>query len=58
MAPTVGRRLAFEDLKLIPAEHDGDRQELIDVFGPKTFDAPPDLVVEILSPVFKEFTDS
>ena len=58
MATTARRRLTFEDLELIPAAHDGDRQELIDVFGPKTFDAPPDLVVEILSPVFMGVIDS
>jgi Uma2 family endonuclease len=111
---TTARRLTFEDLELIPEEHEGERQELIDgelvvtppptmnhqsissnlvyalertvrkqdlgrvyaaptgirftpnnvlipdimfiarnrlhIRGPKTVDAPPDLVVEILSP--------
>jgi Uma2 family endonuclease len=111
---TTARRLTFEDLELIPEEHEGDRQELIDgelvvtpvrlikhqivsmniisaldrfvrdgglgrvlhaptgvrftpdnllipdivfvaqnrlhIIGPKTIDAAPDLVVEILSP--------
>ena len=27
---TTARRLTFEDLELIPEEHEGDRQELID----------------------------
>jgi Uma2 family endonuclease len=111
---TTARRLTFDDLELIPEEHEGDRQELIDgelvvtpvplikhqivsmnvisaldrfvrdgglgrvlhaptgvrftpdnllipdivfvaqnrlhIIGPKTIDAAPDLVVEILSP--------
>jgi Uma2 family endonuclease len=111
---TTARRLTFDDLELIPEEHEGERQELIDgelvvtppptmdhqsispnlvyalertvreqdlgrvyaaptgirftpnnvlipdimyiahnrlhIRGPKTVDAPPDLVVEILSP--------